>query len=656
MQMTEPTGPDTVPSFLAEAPERPRWWPWAVAAALGAAALATGGWAVLQARQHAAELASRDAAAQRERATHEATLRTQARQRAQGQGALALQESGLHAAAAAALARLGPEGLALDGGIYGQAARFLAPRLVSFDEAVKTIQPGEAVRWQDSNLVRGLDGALREVPGQPIVAHLFAPGGSELLVVDAERQAWVYQWPSLATGGPHALGAVCIDNLDFLHDGRFAVDTAALRGAEAAGGLSAARIVLARDGRPQPPVPRETGAVSKCAAAAGRRGNDAVAAATPAQRALPFPRLRPESAFWRPAPPREPPKEPAAVLPLDIRTSPPYGQLDAAALPGSAQEREAIQRSLGDEALTTGLARIEGRSIAMALHLGAGQSTALRLCAFDPSTRKLSACGSVPLPGTVSPVFSADHRRLLLTSNDAQDGRFRLLDVARLGEACRIEQPPAGRVDTAAFSPAGDRLAVVTMEHELWSYELTPACEARLVLRTALPALREGTRSALAWLDATGVVWVAGQGEVFAVDAASGVMRWARHTLWPLAGRGVQVRTSGDGKLVALFDQRHLQLASSANGLALAGLLDARTLKGGGDICEAEVAASGEIRLRLQAGNCATPPGGESAADWRRLAPDDPALGFEGRPGLWRRTGVSERDGRTPVTLQDLLK
>ncbi|TWO72022.1 hypothetical protein FN976_04690 [Caenimonas sedimenti] len=663
----------TVPAGLERAgdvflPEPPSRKPWLVltAIAVGTAAAGTILWSVLQSQRHAVEIEQLRARSERERASQETRQRAEVEARSQGESALAMLGSALYAPAAAALARLGPAAQSLDGGVYAQAARFLVPRLVTFDEAAKSLLPGDAARWRDSNLVRGLDGALQEVPGRPIAAHLFSPAGSELLIVDADQQAWVYRWPSLATAGPHALGAVCVDSLDILPDGRFAVDTGALRSTGDAEPSapppagSAVRIVLGLDGRPSAPVARETSAVSRCAASSGKRGQETAVRAAPLRR-LQFPRLRDEAAFWRPSPRRDAPTELPAVLPLDIRPRAPYGELDPAALPGTAEERTAIQRHLGDEALTTGLVRAEGRSIALSLHITSTQATALNLCEFEPASRKLTACGMVAMPAGAVPLFSPDHRRALLTT-DTRDDPFRLFNIVRLGERCKVAQPPGERVDTAAFNTAGDRLAVVTMSHELWSYEVTAACEVRLVLRQALPALREGTRSSLAWIDPATVIWVAGQGEVFALDARSGLLRWSQHSLWPLAGRGVQVRASADGKLVVLFDHRHVQLASAANGVALSGLLEVRTLKSaeqkaGGDICDAELANTGEIRLRVQAGTCSeTAAQGEARTDWRRLAPDDPQLGLDTKPGLWRRTAISEGDGRAAVPLQELLR
>lgn len=675
----QPPGDDpvpTVPSGLVPvegAPARKtpgRLWLGLAGAAVVGCALGAVLWGSQQSQRHSAELAQLGAQTERDRAKGVKQLQTQSQLRIEGQGAIAMQEAGMVAPAAAALARVAAAMPALDRGVYAQAAHFLVPRLLSFEEATQGILPGETVRWQGSNLVRGLDGQLRELPGQAIAAHLFSPSGSELLVVDTDRQVWLHQWPALTTAGPHPLGPVCIDGLDFLPDGRFAVDTAALRDegqpgsatpgpwAPAAG--TAVRIVLGRDGKPGPPAARETSAVSRCAPSPARRGSEATARPA-AQRRLQFPRLRDETTFWRVAPRPEPARETPAVLPLDIRDRPPYGELDGSGLPGTPEEREAVIRSLGDEALTTGMIRGEGRSIALSLHLAAAnQATALRVCEFDPSSRKIAACGSIPLPANVSPVYAPDHRRALLTTNDGQGEPFRLVDIARLGRRCSVPQAPAERVDTAAFNAAGDRLAVVTVDHELWSFELTAACEARLVVRQALPALREGARSTIAWLDAHTVVWVAGQGEVFAMDARDGMMRWSRHTLWPLAARGVQVRASGDGRLVVFHDQRHLQLASAANGLALAGLLDVRTLKApdqkpGGEICEAEPGRNGEVHLRVQAGGCAS-NAPTATTTWRRLAPDDPQLASQGKPGLWRRTAISERDGRTAVTLQELLR
>jgi hypothetical protein len=633
-----------------------------VAAALGGttllAALGAGGLA----QRHGTEREQLQAQAQRDRAALEVQQQAVTQSRKHGESALAMHGSGLFAPAASAFGRLPPAALALDGGIYAQAARFLQPRLLSFDEATRTLRPGEALRWRDSNILRGPDGLLREVGGRPIVAHQFAPAGSPLLAIDADRQAWVYQWPTLATAGPHRLGSLCVEGIEVLPDGQYAVNATEIPVASgqdtaAAPGLGRpVRIVLARDGRPGAPMPREATGTSKCAPAAGRREPS-----VPAVRGLRFPRLREEAAFWREAPRREPAKAVPSVVPLDVHPRPPFGELDPQALKGTADERSALRRHLGDEALTTGLVLLDGRSIALSQHLNGNQSTALNLCEFQPATRKLLACGMVPMNAAATPLFSANHRRLLLTMTQAQEDPFKLLDVGRLGARCKVAQHPGERVVAAAFNAGGDRLALVTLDHELWLYELAADCEARLAVRQALPAQREDGRSSLGWLDAHTVVWMAGQGETFAFEARSGQLRWAQHSVWPLRPAGVKVRPSDDGKLFVLFNQHFLQLASATSGVALSGLLDVRSLqaagqKPGGDICDVEVSRTGEVWLRIGAGTCASGNGDATGrTQWRRLAPDDPALGFDTKPGLWRRTAISEKDGRSPLALQEFL-
>ncbi len=659
--------------------KRRRLWLGAGASGVAAVlALAGAGWLL---QRQATELAQVRAADEQRRAdaqtavaAREAQQRLEAEARKQGDSALALLGNGLFAPAASGLARLGSVAAKLDGGRYAQAMRFLLPRLMTFDEAARSVAPGQAARWRETNLVRGLDGALRELPGAAIQMHWFARQRPELLVIDVKKRVRLYRWPSLAASGPFDLGTVCIEAITELPAGGWAVDATELlimsdedtATAQVAG--DAVRFQLGHDGRPSPPVPRasSTGAAGCTTPKVVQRVAKPPEPPTTASR-LQFPRLRPEPAFWQPVPRRAPPQPAPAVVPLDVRFEPPYGELRASRMRGSTGDREAAVRNLGIDAVSTGQVQLGARSFALSLHITGNQSAALNICEIDAAQRQVLACGAVDMTVTGRTVFSPDHSRLLVTMSEVQEDPFKLVDVAGLGKRCAVSEHPAERVAGAAFNPGGSQLAVLTLDHELWLYTLSASCDVQLTTRFALPARAGGetVAGALVWADASTVLWLSGRGEAYAFEARSGLLQWQQAQLWRGSGGAVGLRSSPDGSLLLLFDRQQLRLVSALGGTGLSGLLDVRPLLGPGadlqlgGICDAELADSGAVWLRLDpAGSCVGAPAEVLARrqrDWQRRAPDDPALGFDQQPGLWRRTAIADRDGRSAVALRELL-
>ncbi|MEJ8860067.1 TIR domain-containing protein [Variovorax robiniae] len=630
-----------------------------------------GGGYLLQ--RQAAQVSAANARAQQakavqeaDRAQHEAEQRAEAVARKQGDGALASLSSNFFAQAAVGLARLDTSAASLDGGRYAQPARFLLPRLMTFSEAAASVGRGRVVRWGDSNLVRGPKGELREIPGAVLEQVWFSPQGTEVLAVDVAHRVSRIAWPTMTVRGPHALGAVRVDSVAWAANGQVSLRATEIwlasdedtKDAQMDG--DTVRIDLDADAKPLPHV--------KIPVDAG--GNDRVAGASRrpiAERTtvrLEFPRLRDERSFWRAAESRLP-DDKRTIVPMAVRDPPPFPALNMGELKGDAAERrDFLARSMNTDSLTSGVAMVDGHHIALAASVTGNQGAAFMACKFDPVTRVAAWCHVEDVTATVRPYFSPDYRFMLLTMTEVQEDAFRLLDLPAGGARCKVSAHPAERALEAAFDPTGSRLAVLTRDGEIWVYDVRKQpCEATVASRFALPD-RGSSGGVVAFAGPDTLVWLTDGPYVHAFDATSGLVKWSQEGKASRRGNETRsVNVSPDGRLFATAIGGMVELRSALTGVALSGAFSVfRTATGAagrGAVCEVAVDDYGAVRVdfdrELLCSPEAAPQLRKGRGAWTRLAPDDPALGFGLAMELWRRTAISDDDGKSPVPLGRLL-
>lgn len=603
-----------------------------------------------------------------DRAQHEAKQRAEAVARKQGDGALASLNSNFFAQAAAGLARLDNSAALLDDGRYAQAARFLLPRLVTFSEATVSVGRGQVVRWGDSNLVRGPDGKLREIPGAVLERVWFSPSGAELVAVDVNHRVSRIDWPAMTVHGPHSLDAVRVDSVIWSANGH-----ASLRATEiwlasdedtidAQVEGDAVRIDLDADSKPMDPVKIPTDTAESVRPEKASREPMAKWAPT----RLKFPRLRDERSFWRSAKSR-PPDSQRPIVPMAVRESPPFPVLKITASKGVAPaEREFLERSMNTDFLASGVAEVDGHHIALASVITGNQWAAFMACKFDPATREAVWCHIEDVTATVRDFFSPDHRFMLLRMTEVQKDPFRLLYLPGGGVRCKVSAHPAERALHVAFDPTSSRLAVLTRDGEMWVYDLhQQPCEATVAARFALP-VTGGSEGIIAFAGQNTLIWLTDKSYVHAFDAESGLVKWSQAGEELHRARGSRsVSVSPDARLFATVVGDEVELRSALTGVALSGAFHvfgkAVGVDAKGKICEVAVDNNGGVRVEFDREAICSPDAktwrhhrhGRGA--WVRLAPDDPALGFKLVTDLWRRTAISDSDGKSPVPLGNFL-
>lgn len=645
----------------------------AVAGGLAVTLLLAGAGAGYFLQRQAAQVAAANALTQQakaeqeeERAQREAQQRAEAVARKQGDGALASLSSNFFAQAAEGLARLDASASLLDGGRYAQAAHFLVPRLMTFTEAAASVGRSQVVRWGDSNLVRGPDGKLGEIPGAVLERVWFSPKGTELLAVDVAHRVLRVAWPAMTIRGPHALGAVRVDSVAWAANGRVSLKATEIwiasdeetEDAQVDG--DALRIDLDVDAKPLPPVkiPADD---------AGSVPNEVVTRKHMVERPtarLVFPRLRDERSFWRTAKPRLP-DDKRTIVPMAVRNKPPFPVLDLRAIKGDAAlQRDFLKRAMNTESLASGIAEVDGHHLAVASVITGNQGAAFMVCDFDPSTRVAAWCHIEDVTATVRSYFSFDYRFTLLTMTEVQEDAFRLLDLPTGGARCKISAHPAERALQAAFDPTGSRLAVLTRDGEMWVYNIRKQpCEATVAVRFALPD-RGVSGGVIAFAGPDTLIWLTDGSYLHAFDPASGLVKWSQEGGAPRRTQGARsISVSPDGRLFATAIGGMVELRSALTGVALSGPFTVlKTTNGAettGAVCEVAVDNHGGVRAEFdREALCSpevTPQLRKGRGAWSRLAPDDPALGFEPTTELWRRTAISDYDGKSPVPLGRLL-
>mgnify|MGYP001464901323 CR=1 FL=1 len=644
----------------------------AVAGGLAVTLLLAGSGAGYFLQRQAAQVAAANALIQQakaeqeaERAQREAQQRAEAVARKQGDGALASLSSNFFAQAAEGLARLDASAALLDGGRYAQAARFLLPRLMTFSEAATSVGRGQVVRWGDSNLVRGPDGKLREIPGAVLERVWFSPKGTELLAVDVARRVSRVAWPAMTVRGPHALGAVRVDSVAWAANGRVSLRATEIwlasdeetEDAQVNGDV--VRIDLGADAKPLPPVKIPSDAAGNSSMGASRTP----IVERPTAR-LEFPRLRDERSFWRTAEPRLP-DDKRTIVPMAVRIQPPYRALNFKAIKGdAAAQRDFLKRAMNTEPLTSGMAELDGRHLALAAVITGNQGASFMVCDFDPATRVAAWCHIEDVTTTVRSYFSLDYRFMLLTMTEVQEDAFRLLDLSAGGARCKISAHPAERALQAAFDPTGSRLAVLTRDGEMWVYDVRKQpCEATVAVRFAPPD-RGGRGGVIAFAGPDTLIWLTDGSYVHAFDAASGLVIWSQEGGARRGAQGTRsVSISPDGRMFAITIDAVVELRSALTGVALSGPFSvfkkAPGVEARGEVCEVAVDNHGGVRVEFDresiCSHDAIPQLRKGRAAWSRLAPDDPALKFGATTELWRRTAISDDDGKSPVPLGRLL-
>ena len=458
--------------------------------------------------------------------------------------------------------------------------------------------------------------------------------------------------------GPHALGAVRVDAVAWAANGRVSLRAMEIllasdedtKDAQVDG--DAVRIDLDGEGKPQSPVKIATGAARRLQVQRA-----------PAAR-LEFPRLRDERAFWRAAEPKLP-DDKLAIVPMAVRETPPFPALDMRVLKGEiAARRDFLERSMNTDSLTSGLAVVDGRHIALASTVTGSQWAAFIACEFNPATRVATWCHVEDVTTTVHPYFSPDHRLMLLTMTEVQEDAFRLLDLPAGGVRCKVSAHPAERALHTAFDHTGSRLAVLTRDGEMWVYDVRKQpCEATVAARFALPDTGS-SGGVVAFSGPNTLVWLTDGIYIHAFDAASGLVKWSQEDGAPRRIQGTRaISVSPDGRLFATAIGGMVALSSALTGVTLSGVFSALRTAAGIDgselICGIVVEDSGVVRVEvdreLLCSPLSMPELRTGRGAWTRLAPDDAGLGFEPATELWRRTVISKFDGKSPVPLGMLL-
>lgn len=646
----------------------------AVATGLAVTLLLAGTGAGYFLQRQAAQVSAADARVQQakasqetERAHREAQQRSEAVARKQGDGALASLSSNFFAQAAVGLARLDASAALLDGGRYAQATRFLLPRLMTFSEAAAPLAKGQVVRWGESNLLRGPDGELREIPGAVQERVWFSPQGAELVAVDVAHRVSRIAWPAMTLRGPHALGAVRVDSVAWGPNGRVSLRATEIwlasdedtEDAQVDGDL--VRIDLNDDASPLPAVKISADSAANVPSAGALRR--LATKRTPAR--LEFPQLRDERSFWRNV-------EPAltdnrrTIKPMAVRNFPPYQAIDMKTLKDvDAARRYFLERSMNTDSLESGVVVVDGHHIALASTITGNQWAAYIACEFDPAVRAAKWCHVEDVTATVRRYLSPDNRFMLLTMTEVQEDAFRLLDLPVGGARCKVPAHPAERALHAVFDPSGARLAVLTRDREIWVYDVRKQpCEATVAARFVLPNTRE-SGGVIAFAGPDTLIWLTEGRYAHAFDVASGLARWTQEVGVPSRVQGTRsISVSPDGRLFATVIGGMIELRSALTGVELSGIFSvfktAAGVDASGIVCEVAVDNGGAVRVEFDRELlCSVEVASElrkGRGAWVRLVPDDPALGFEAVTELWRRTGISDDDGRSPVTLSKLLE